>query len=63
MCSKVLSWLISRDVNRDNIHGVSLAPRVPGIFNLSFSDDVLLCCRAKLAEIEALMCCVNLYCS
>lgn len=50
-------------MNRGSIHGVSLALRVPGIFNLSYANDVLLCCRAKLAKIEALMCYVNLYCS
>lgn len=60
--SEVLARLINREVNRNNIKGVKLAVDAPMVTKLSYADDVILFCNAKLGEVKKMMECLETYC-
>ena len=62
LCSEVLARLINKEVVGGNIHGAKIAPSSPGITKLMYADDVVLFCGAKIAEVKALMRCVEKFC-
>ncbi len=62
LCSEVLARLINKEAVEGNIHGAKIAPSSPGITKLMYADDVVLFCGAKIAEVKALMRCVEKFC-
>ena len=55
--------LINKSISEGLFNGVRLSPGGPSISMLSYADDVILFCGAKVANVEALMTCVNTFCS
>ena len=60
--SEVFARLINQEVIRGSISGVQVAVGAPKISKLFYTDDVILFCKAKLAEVDSLMKCLNSYC-
>lgn len=61
--SEVLLLLINRETQKGHLMGVKLGNSALPISKLCYADDVILLCRAKLNEVQALMNCINTYCS
>lgn len=59
---EILARLIDREVERGTIRGVKVSIEAPAIMKLFYVDDVMLFCNAKMAEVRALMNCLNSYC-
>jgi hypothetical protein len=62
LCSELLDRLINREVVNGSIKGVTLAPNAPIISKLSYADDVILFCGARISEVARLMECVDKFC-
>lgn len=62
LCSELLDRLINREVVNGSIKGVKLAPNASIISKLSYADDVILFCGAKISEVARLMECVDKFC-
>jgi hypothetical protein len=55
--------LINKSMSEGLFSGVRLSPGGPCISMLSYADDVIFFCGAKVVDVEALMTCVNTFCS
>lgn len=58
----VLARLINRENNQGNLNGMKLSQAAPQITKLLYADDVLLFGKAKHAEVDSIMECLNKYC-
>lgn len=55
LCANVLSGLLKREGNKQNLHGIQVARSAPKITHLLFADDSLLFARANLTEAATIM--------
>ena len=62
LCSELLARLINWEVVNGSIKGVKLASNAPIISKLSYADDVLIFCGARISEVARLMECVDKFC-
>jgi hypothetical protein len=54
LCANVLSGLLHKESQSNNIHGIQVARHAPKITHLLFADDSLFFARANIQEIEIL---------
>ena len=61
LCGEILARMINRKVAAGSIKAVKVATNAPSISMLSYANDVLLFCGAKISEISNLMKCVDMF--
>lgn len=59
----VLSKIISREEEVGRIHGIKFSRTSPSISHLIYADDLVIYYRAIVEEAEAILSCLNLFCS
>jgi hypothetical protein len=61
LCSNVLSGLLHKEVQNNNLHGIQVARGAPKITHLLFADDSLFFARANQHEAESINRILNTY--
>lgn len=60
LCAEVLSRLVAKEVR---IQGIKVCREAPAISHLLYADDLLISCRANNENVQALLGCLETYCS
>lgn len=60
---EILMRLVNREVSRNNLSTFKVSSLAPPISKLCYADDVILFCKAKIAELITLKNCLENYCS
>lgn len=61
LCTEVLSRLLNREVERNNLKGISIKRGCPGVTHLLFADDLIVFGEASVEEATSIMGCLETY--